>query len=171
MSYTIKKLSSNGFLLSDLGWKSVDKFKVLVKPLFLDLVIGDVIDNLKFNKEGYVVDFIVLKHEDQEKEDSNHISLNISQQNSKLLSSSPVSTPSSLGRDDSEREDVLNPQNKFNSSSVQDSIRYAQCVNIAFNSLNPRNLDFMLDKKYPAIELGFNIADNLFKEFNKRCSR
>lgn len=169
MSYTIKKLSSNGFLLSDLGWKTVDKFKVLVKPLFLDLKVGDKIDSLKFNKEGYITDFIVLTREDKEVEGTSQIaSLNNSQHSSVSRSLPSSSTKGDVGL---ERGGLLGPRlskwDSFYSPSVQDNIRYGQAVNIAFASFN--GVDGNLDLNFKGnIQKGFDLADEIFKEFNKR---
>lgn len=109
---TIKKISSTGFLTEN-GWRTCDKFKVLIKPLFLDLKVGDTIDSIKTktDKEGkvYVIDFIVLSHKDSVSEEEVCPPNDVSS----VSSSSPIH---------------------------KDRIMYGQCVNIAFNSFGTFNL-------------------------------
>lgn len=169
MSYTIKKLSSTGFLLDD-GWKSCDKFKVLVKPIFFNLKVGDKIDNIKYHKgkddKMYVVDFTVLNHEDQGEEGtSQEITSQVTHGSESLtLPSCATKGEFVLERDGK----VLNPQQSkdlfISKPSVQDSIRYAQCVNIAFNTIQYNQ--YTSDESY--IQSAFDFADDLFKEFNNR---
>ena len=73
-----------------------------------------------------------------------------------------VKGSSSISRDG----DVLNPL--FNSNSSLD--RYSGCVIIAFNNFSSRevNLAFKMDGKFPMIESAFDLADEIFNEFNKR---
>lgn len=61
------------------------------------------------------------------------------------------------------REEKKNP--------IQDPIKYTQCVNIAFNMLVQKDLDYKIDGEYFWIKKAFNQADEIYKEFNKRCSR
>ena len=95
-------------------------------------------------------------------------SLNISNSDSKE-GNDTFNVPIALGSDILERgKQVLNPQVN-STNSVQDSIRYAQCVNLAFQGTNFSQMnkcwynDRIIDN--------FNLADEIFKEFNKRCSR
>ena len=55
MNYNILELSNTGFKTKE-GWFTCDKFKVLNKPIFKGLKIGDVITNLQF-KDKYVISF------------------------------------------------------------------------------------------------------------------
>jgi hypothetical protein len=170
----ILELSATGFRIES-GWLTCDKFHVRSKPLFKDLKVGDLIDNLTYHldknlKNEYVMGFTVLKHEDQGEEGKS--SLHISKTNSpsglnSLKSNSlPVSTLEVQSGDVLlEREGiVLNPQ-QFNSKpSVQDNIRYGQAVNLAFNSTTLNG--FESEDKW--ISFTFDRADKIYKEFNKR---
>lgn len=126
---TIKKLSSNGFLLED-GWHTVDskiiKSKTFKFP-FENLKIGDRIDSIKVkivNDKEYVTDFIVLDHKDSVR----------------------VEAPPNL----------LTHQNS-NSASPSDKaheILKGQCLNIVFNSyFRERNIEFSKEERLKAIQL------------------
>lgn len=163
--YTVKKLSSTGFLLST-GWMSCDKFKVLSKPIFFNLKEGDVIDNIKTKvaKDGkaYVIDFTVLSDKGGE---ANHLS---NTHSSTVTSSLPSSH--SLGTSILEREGIkhLNPLVESSKTpSVQDRIMYAQCVNIAFSKTT--YYSYLDDEQF--ILGSFDLADKIHAEFIKRCSR
>jgi hypothetical protein len=153
-------------------WFKCDKY-FLKSDLFKSLKKGDDINSVMFNKNNFVKSFIVLHHKDQGEEENiskNFTSLKSTHTLNSLKSNSlPVSSSLNInaGRDVLEREEVfLNPQN-VKPSSVQDSIRYAQCVNIAFASVNLGG--FITEEA--GIIYAFDRADKIFKEFNKRCSR
>lgn len=59
MNYIIKELSSTGFKTST-GWFTCDKFKVLDKPIFKGLKIGDEVSNIKTNQGGFVIAFDIF---------------------------------------------------------------------------------------------------------------
>lgn len=104
--------SSNGFQVEDGKWFTCDKIKVLSKPLFFNLMIGDFIDDIISNSKGYIISFTVLTHKDQEEGVLDHthnlITLNM---NSKITTPLPVSIT------DKQRE-----------------ILRGQCLNIVFNA-------------------------------------
>ena len=141
---TIKKISSNGFF-TEQGWKKVDRFKVASKPLFLNLKVGDRIDNVKYNKENYIIGYDI------------------------------VDVPKSIGVDVLERDGgtvnlpptshIYKTNSRESPSSVQDNIRYAQCVNIAFANYRDVNLKFQ-DQMF--IKEAFDVADLIYAEFNRR---
>lgn len=169
----ILELSETGFKLELVGWLSCDKFKVLNKDKFKQLKVNDDIESFELNKKGYVIDFKVLNHKDKGEEviRSQITSLNVSSRNvnSVCNPSLPSSLPIVEGVSILERGNLehLNPQFKASSNSVQDSIRYAQAVNLAFNSTNLNG--FESEDKW--ISFTFDRADKIFKEFNARCSR
>jgi hypothetical protein len=131
---TIKDISTNGLQLNNGRWLTCDRFKILSKPLFKNLKIGDKVDNLEFNGKNYLVSFTVIPHGDIGVKENSPLVKSSIQLSSLKSSPSPINVPISLGSDVLERgKQVLNPQVN-STNSVQDSIRYAQCVNIAFNS-------------------------------------
>jgi hypothetical protein len=145
---TIKKLSSNGFFLES-GWKTVDlnliKSKTFKYP-FENLEVGDKIDNIKYkvgkDKKEYVTDFMVINHDDiGVKEDNTTPKLSTTINNSLNSSPSPI--------------------------NIQDSVRYSQSVNLAFNSTSLNG--FESEDKW--ISFTFDRADKIYLEFNKRCSK
>lgn len=168
----ITKLSPFGFKVDDGDvWFSCDKY-FLNSNLFKSLKVGMSISDIVNNKQGFVKSITVLHHKDQGEEVNS--STNFTSLKSTLTTLNSINTPSlpaslSLGSDILERDKGLVLDTSSSKSlSVQESIRYAQCVNIAFWSLSTRDLSLEASCN---IMKGFNIADEIFKEFNKRCSR
>ena len=179
----IIELSTNGFKLdewydsNDLGytkkWFTCDNFKIIKKGLFKQLKLGDIVNDIVEVKgkddKLYVTSFTVSN--DMEGGDCFKSSL----KSHNLGSVSPLPSSSSLplidGVDILEREGVDRfkpPVKNVSLPSVQDNIRYAQCVNIAFNSIGICDLTFKDDF---LIVKAFDIADKIYIEFNKRCLR
>lgn len=145
---TIVALSKYGFKLDSLknDWDKVDK-SLLNRELFKSLQKGVQVKINERNKQGFILDFSVIPHGDigvKENTNSPLLSLSIQQQtNSKDCSPSP-----------------------FN------SIRYAQCVNIAFANFQDINLAYAdSEGKLIFVNKSFDLADEIYKEFNKRCLR
>jgi len=111
----ILKKSVNGFMVEGTKkWFQVDKFKLINSDKFKNLKVSDDIDNIKFNNKDFVIDFIVLNHEDQEgKGEIKHISFP-SNHNVKNSEQFPF-TPESFHRS----RDILK----------------GQCLNIAFDGM------------------------------------
>ena len=178
----IIELSNNGFKLDEPNrWFTCDNFKIIKKGLFRQLKVGDIVNDIVEvkgkNDKMYVISFIVVSHNDKEGE----VLVKSSLQNSVMSSCSASPSASSLpivegysilereGKCVKVSEEHLNPQFNANSlkPSVQDSIRYAQAVNLAFNSTNLNGFDS--EDKW--ISFTFDRADKIFNEFNKRCLR
>lgn len=193
----IIKLSDNGFQL-DTGmefigpkWFTCDKYKIFkvpkMKALFQSLEVGDELSDIKLNDKDFVIDFKVSN--------SQILTGNMSGRNAgtKISSldkadlknvsegGSKVPTPSDTliqsGKHILERSEgyplktQINVNSEIKSSSVQDSIRYAQCVNLAFNDLAVKglNIDFQKeDGSYPNINKAFDNADLIYSKYVKR---
>jgi hypothetical protein len=171
----IVALSKYGFKVDSLrnDWEKVDK-SLLHRDTFNLLEKGLEIQVTERNKKGFILDFKVLHHKDQGEEVTHNISNNSSQKSTlnTLTSKNSNSLPASLslGSDILERDATkrLNPQFELTSktASVQDNIRYAQAVNIAFHCLGEIDLSFQ-DGFW--IKKGFDNADLVYEEFVKRC--
>lgn len=153
----IKAISKYGFMseTSDV-WVKCDR-NILNSKLFKELKKGDEITDIMYNPKDFVVSFRVLNSRKDEVEEG-------------VIKPSPTAilshcdSPSSLNivRGSSlERGECLTTSKL---SSVQDSIRYAQCVNIAFASVNLGG--FITEEA--GIVYAFDRADKIFEEFNKR---
>ena len=150
----VTALSKFGFLLyNNEEWIKCDK-SFLTSNKFKSLKKGDNINNFTFNQDGFLLDFDyfikVLNHKDKGEEvtkSSINISNNVSHNN--VISSCKPSLPF-------------------------DSIRYAQCVNIAFESFSKDGTNLLyqdMNKEYSMIIKAFDLADKIYIEFNKRFSR
>lgn len=156
----IVDLSKYGFKLDSLrsDWLKVDR-SLLNRSLFLGLVKGQELKDLVYNDKGFITSFSVVGAAPDAQA---HI-----ESNSPLLKH--LESSSLSGTDSS----PSSPNNNGSSSPLPDidkRIRYAQCVNLAFNNLSSRqvNLDWKNEGKFPMIELGFDLADSIFNEWNKR---
>jgi len=180
---TIKKLSSNGFMLDSWNgvnnkWFTVDlkliKSKTFKFP-FENIKVGDVISGLKFkpftdksgNNKEYIIDYTIISTNNSEVKENSPINTITHKPNS--LNSSPTPNPSSLtiveGASLIERGDSINSLSDNNNvQSREDLIRYAQSVNLAFNSITLGG--FLSEEE--GIRYAFDRADKIFKEFNKR---
>ena len=164
---TIKKLSSNGFLIES-GWVTCDLSLIKSKSFkfpFESLKVGDKIDNLKFkttiNKNGvnkyFLTDFIVINSANDSEASKVKPSYNVS----KALNSSNCIAPSDI-----RRNELLTPSDK-----KKDGQMYGLALKLAFNNLNSQsvNLDFKDSKgNYVNIILGFDLADIIYDELIKR---
>lgn len=140
----IIKLSSNGFQLNNYKWFTCDKKKIIDTGKFKLLKSGLELENIKTVVGKDKKEYVVdfdIVKHDSECDEG-------------------VSNP---------------PKNDLNSikspSSIQDSIRYAQCVNIAFNNLNTQSVDLTFKKdneEYSMIICGFDLANKIYEEWNKR---
>lgn len=135
----ISALSEYGFKLDSNPdkWISCDK-RFSASKEFKDIKVGSEIASIMYNDKGFVSSVIILNYKGSEVE-SDRSSLSHNNINSLKSDSLP---------------------------SVKDSIRYAQSVNIAFQSIGICDLTFKEDY---LIRKAFDIADSIYDEFNKRC--
>lgn len=138
--YNVVAVSEYGFLTKESDtWFKCDR-SILKSELFLTLKRGMMIEGITYNEDRFVTSFIVLNTKDSKKEVAN----------SSLISN----------RSHAENSETLPPS--------FDSIRYAQCVNIAFANYRDVNLKFQ-DRLF--IREAFDVADMIYEEFNKRVRR
>jgi hypothetical protein len=168
-------LSKYGFKLdtSDIWYKGDSKF--LLSEGFKSLSKGITLKGLETNKCGFVTSVTVLTHKDKGEEviKSQITSLNVCSRNVNSGCKASLPSSASLGVDVLERDKgkVLDTS-VSKPLSVQDNIRYAQCVNIAFENQSLCNVNLMYDgdNKWAQrrIEETFDVADKIYIEFNKR---
>ena len=153
-------LSTNGFQLDkwydskDMGftkkWFTCDKKAIIDSGRFNSLKVCLELTDIKFNNDGkYVIDFNI-----------NVPSVNVVG-GKELLESKEAHDPS-------KNDKPLN--SNCPSPSIQESIRYAQCINIAFNNLSHNEIDLTFNgmNGYVNIDLGFELADKIFEKWNSR---
>lgn len=167
----IEQLSKNGFKINN-KWFTCDKFKVLDKPLFKSLKIGDVLNQIEYNKKNYVTSFIIVSTNDTQEVKENTIAPLLYTTNTSLKDSPPPTSSLTIVEGGSilEREGNNMKFNSLKSSSdpsVQDRIIFGQCVNIAFEHTTVNG--FESEERW--IKFSFDRADKIYKEYKLRCQR
>lgn len=154
----VKAVSPFGFLIEGRDdWFKCDRY-FLKKASFTNLKKGDLISKMEFNGNGFVKSLTFLSSREDAGEPNSSPLLKANENNS------PAYVP--LGSSAPEPNSVK--VNSPKSDLARDRIMYGQAVNIAFQSLSSRDLS--LEASCNIIK-GFNIADFIYDEYVRRCSR